>query len=75
MTNKIRIQPVHFLELRNIWDGDHRLPTSSSRRAWALARNLDPDAVNRWWYRRRLALKNSGELVTSEHYDLPIGFP
>ncbi|KAF9000115.1 hypothetical protein BDQ17DRAFT_1187691, partial [Cyathus striatus] len=61
------------LELRNIWDDDYCLPTNSSRCAWALARDLDPDAVNRWWY--RLALKNSGEPVTSEQYDLPIGFP
>ncbi|RDB29968.1 hypothetical protein Hypma_013751 [Hypsizygus marmoreus] len=67
--------PEHLLELTAIWDADQRTPSVLSRRAWALARNLRVDAVQRWWHRRRQTAKRAGETLLEETYELDVGTP
>ncbi|KIL65285.1 hypothetical protein M378DRAFT_32591, partial [Amanita muscaria Koide BX008] len=67
------IPPVHLEELAAIWDADKRMPSASSRRAWALARRLRPDQVNNWFYRKKGAAKKNGIVLPRETYELPVG--
>lgn len=66
---------VHYNELSVIWPADKRIPSLESRRAWALARNLKPDTVHRWWWRRRKIAQNTGITIPDETYELAIGTP
>jgi len=66
---------AHYDELSAIWLADKRIPSASSRRAWALARNLKPDTVNRWWYRRKLVAKKAGFAIPKGTYELVVGTP
>lgn len=70
-----RLQQVHFDELTRIWDGDRRIPSASSRRAWAEARNLNPVNVNSWWYRRRDYAKKLRIKIPKDTYELEAGEP
>ncbi|KAI0261779.1 hypothetical protein BC834DRAFT_428866 [Gloeopeniophorella convolvens] len=39
--------------LRVIWERDKRIPSSESRRQWALQRGISPGTVGSWFFRRR----------------------
>ncbi|RDB29974.1 hypothetical protein Hypma_013758 [Hypsizygus marmoreus] len=67
--------PEHLIELTAIWNADQRTPSVLSRRAWALARNLRVEAVQRWWHRRRQTAKRAGETLLEETYELDVGTP
>ena len=72
------VQPMtlaHYDELSVIWTADRRIPSAASRRAWALARNLRPDIVNRWWYRRKLVAKKANITIPRDTYELAVGTP
>ncbi|KAF8816840.1 hypothetical protein BYT27DRAFT_7067549, partial [Phlegmacium glaucopus] len=66
---------VHFEELSNIWEIDRRIPTVASRTAWSLARNLNPQNVNRWWYRRKIVAKKFKIKMPGDSYELDVGIP
>ena len=66
---------IHFQELAEIWQSDRRIPTAASRRAWCLARNINPANVNTWWYRRKAVAKKAKITIPEGTYDLPIGNP
>ncbi|TFK66958.1 hypothetical protein BDN72DRAFT_843583 [Pluteus cervinus] len=70
-----RTATEHFQELIDIWTLDRRIPTAKSRRAWCMARNLNPEVVNAWWYRRKTIAKKLGMDIPGGTYDLPIGNP
>jgi len=61
--------------LAQIWEGDRRIPTSASRRAWSLARNINAANVNTWWYRQKAVAKKAKIIIPHGTYDLPIGNP
>ncbi|PPQ90589.1 hypothetical protein CVT25_006109 [Psilocybe cyanescens] len=67
--------PVHFDELNRLWPADPRIPSVISRRAWALARGLNPANVNSWWYRRRKAAKKLRIKIPNDTYELDIELP
>lgn len=69
---QVRIPIIYLKELGAIWDADKRMPTPESRRAWALARGLDPSKVNNWWYRKKTAAKKHGVHLPAESYELPV---
>ncbi|PPQ74659.1 hypothetical protein CVT26_005528 [Gymnopilus dilepis] len=69
------IHALHFDELNRIWPNDRRIPSAESRRAWALARNLNPVNVHSWWYRRRKIAKKSKFSIPRDTYELEIGTP
>ncbi|KAF8892317.1 hypothetical protein CPB84DRAFT_1848757 [Gymnopilus junonius] len=69
------IHLVHFDELNHIWPNDPRIPSSKSRRAWALARNLNPTNVHSWWYRRRKVAAKSKIVIPKDTYELDVGTP
>ncbi|GJE90626.1 hypothetical protein PsYK624_067700 [Phanerochaete sordida] len=61
-------------ELEIAWQRDKRVPTLASRRAWAQARDANPEAVNRWFSRRRWkAIRQEKVDVDDSEYDLPVG--
>ncbi|KAE9392149.1 hypothetical protein BT96DRAFT_1023734 [Gymnopus androsaceus JB14] len=62
-------------ELNEIWDADKRYPTLSSRRRWALARNLEPTLVNQWFWSKRNGARKKKIALNPEQYDLPVGNP
>ena len=66
---------LHFEELSRIWEADRRIPTISSRRHWAEARNVNPVNVHSWWYRRRPLAKKLKIKIPREEYDLDVGTP
>lgn len=66
---------AHLDELAKIWDGDRRIPTIASRRAWALARGLKPSTVHSWWSRRKQVARRARQRVPSGTYELPVGTP
>lgn len=66
---------LHFEELNSIWEADRRIPSISSRRAWAKARNLNPTNVHNWWYRRRPLAKKWKIKIPRDEYDLDVGVP
>lgn len=66
---------VHLDELAKIWDADKRTPSVPSRRAWALARNLKPEHVHRWWYRRKEVARKARITIPKGTYELPVGTP
>ena len=75
---KLNFQPMtlmHYDELSMIWPADRRIPSAKSRRAWAHARNLRPDIVNRWWYRRKLVAKKAHIIIPKDTYELAVGTP
>lgn len=67
--------PVHFEELNTLWPADPRIPTTKSRRAWALARGLNIVNVNSWWYRRRKVAQKLKIVIPKESYDQDVGVP
>ncbi|KAH9483352.1 hypothetical protein JR316_0005458 [Psilocybe cubensis] len=69
------ILPVHFDELNKIWPENPRIPSVQSRKAWALARGLNPVNVNNWWYRRRKVAKKSKFSIPRDTYELEVGNP
>lgn len=69
------IHALHFAELGAIWDSDQRIPSAASRRAWALARNLNPTNVHKWWCRQRMLVKKSRSRMPQGTYELPVGTP
>ncbi|KAF9529593.1 hypothetical protein CPB83DRAFT_893397 [Crepidotus variabilis] len=69
------IHAVHFLELNKIWNADLRIPSAGSRRAWAAARNLNPNNVHAWWYRRRTVAKKLRIKIPHDSYELEVGIP
>ena len=79
----IPIHPAYLAELEEIWQKDKRLPTLESRKTWALARNLAPATINRFWYIRRqqtkkqqtTAKKTGATRKNSGNYHLPVGNP
>ncbi|KAJ3740204.1 hypothetical protein DFH05DRAFT_458913 [Lentinula detonsa] len=62
-------------ELNELWESDKRLPTLSSRREWATARNLPPTIVNAWWWTKRRNARDRGLPLACENYHLPVGNP
>uniref|UniRef100_A0A8H8CEB4 Homeobox domain-containing protein n=1 Tax=Psilocybe cubensis TaxID=181762 RepID=A0A8H8CEB4_PSICU len=69
------IMPVHFDELNKIWPENPRIPSVQSRKAWALARGLNPVNVNNWWYRRRKVAKKLKFSIPRDTYELEVGNP
>ncbi|KAF8879137.1 hypothetical protein BD779DRAFT_1803450 [Infundibulicybe gibba] len=69
------IHILHFDELAAIWAADRRIPTPESRRAWALARNLNPVNVNSWWYRRKTVARKGKIRIPKDTYELEVGSP
>lgn len=69
----------HIVELYSIWNLDQRVPTVSSRNAWALARNINASSVHKWFAKRKATLKKkrirNGLTISDETYELPIGTP
>ncbi|KAJ7125619.1 hypothetical protein C8R43DRAFT_1029596, partial [Mycena crocata] len=70
-----RLAPAHFDELALIWPADPRIPSPESRRAWALARNLAPSNVHKWFQRRRPIAKKLRLKIPNDTYELPVGNP
>ncbi|KAJ6509055.1 hypothetical protein C8R45DRAFT_759799, partial [Mycena sanguinolenta] len=70
-----RLALAHFDELYAIWPADPRIPSVESRRAWALARNVNPSYVHTWFQRRRPIAKKLKMRIPSETYELPVGNP
>ncbi|KAF8632373.1 hypothetical protein AX15_001907 [Amanita polypyramis BW_CC] len=68
-----RIPNVYLEELAAIWEADKRTPSAASRRAWALARNLNPAKVNNWWYRKKTIARKHGVVLPEETYELSVG--
>ncbi|KAJ3758359.1 hypothetical protein EV360DRAFT_70380 [Lentinula raphanica] len=62
-------------ELNKIWDADKRLPSLTSRRDWAMARNLTPTAVNEWWWTKRRRARDRGLPLHCADYHISIGEP
>jgi len=75
MAPKYTIPQVNIDELEAIWQTDKRLPTLQSRRRWCMARNLDPQALHRWYSRKRYAARRIHEDLPpdSDLYDLEVG--
>ena len=67
-----RIPAIYLKELTAIWEVDKRLPSAESRRAWALARGLQPSKVNNWWYRKKTTAKKHGIPLPEDTYQLPV---
>lgn len=64
----------HLAELNLMWALDKRMPTLSSRKAWAVARGANPAAVNSWFQRKRYADgSRRGIRLPNGTYDLHIG--
>ncbi|EIM82295.1 uncharacterized protein STEHIDRAFT_114236 [Stereum hirsutum FP-91666 SS1] len=57
-----RLTPAHRSQLSLIWLREPRVPSIESRRVWALARNVNPKAVNDWFWRRKSGAKRRGSL-------------
>jgi hypothetical protein len=66
---------AHLDELTIIWDADKRTPSVNSRRTWALARNLKPEHVHRWWHRRKQVARKARITIPKGTYELPVGTP
>ncbi|KAF8228584.1 hypothetical protein L208DRAFT_1146067, partial [Tricholoma matsutake] len=47
----------------------------ASRRAWALATNLNLDSVSCWWYRRKLVSRRVRLTIPKDTYELDVGTP
>ena len=71
-SERARIPAIYLKELTAIWDVDKRMPSPESRRAWALARGLQPSKVNNWWYRKKRTAKKHGIPLPEEIYELPV---
>ena len=69
------LHALHFEELEKIWEADRRIPTVSSRRAWAEARDLNPTNVHSWWYRRRPLARKLKIKIPRDEYELGVGAP
>ncbi|GLB41364.1 hypothetical protein LshimejAT787_0905790 [Lyophyllum shimeji] len=69
------LAPVHLDELAKIWDTDKRIPTVETRRAWAMARNIKPDLVHRWFARRKQIAKKARQRIPEGTYELRVGTP
>lgn len=69
------IHVVHFAELNALWELDRRIPSITSRKAWADARNLKPQNVHSWWYRRRILARKLKIKIPLGNYELEIGTP
>ncbi|KAK7048163.1 hypothetical protein R3P38DRAFT_2867747 [Favolaschia claudopus] len=67
--------PVHHQELQSIWPADPRIPSLRSRKAWALARNVEPAYVHNWFRRRRLKAKQLNVTIPEDTYELPVRNP
>ena len=48
------------------------MPSAESRRAWALARGLQPSKVNNWWYRKKTTARKNGIPLPEDTYHLPV---
>ena len=48
------------------------MPSAESRRAWALARGLQPSKVNNWWYRKKATARKNGIPLPEDTYQLPV---
>ncbi|EIM82294.1 uncharacterized protein STEHIDRAFT_114235 [Stereum hirsutum FP-91666 SS1] len=57
-----RLTPAHRSQLSLVWIREPRVPSIESRRAWALAKNVNPKAVNDWFWRRKAGAKRRGSL-------------
>lgn len=66
---------IYSAELHRVWENDQRIPTVSSRRAWAAARNVNPSAVHAWWQKRKARAKKLKIHVPDEMYDMEVGIP
>ncbi|KAI3619937.1 hypothetical protein WG66_002961, partial [Moniliophthora roreri] len=66
-----------LLELDAIWEADKRTPTLQSRRNWANARKINPQLVNRWYWKKKSYAKRQGVQLPSdtEMYELDVGIP
>ncbi|KAJ3550480.1 hypothetical protein NMY22_g462 [Coprinellus aureogranulatus] len=64
---------VYSDELNSIWAKDLRIPSIASRKAWAVARGLNPTSVHNWWYRRRPKAKKLRIRIPSGTYELEVG--
>ncbi|TFK48062.1 hypothetical protein OE88DRAFT_600082 [Heliocybe sulcata] len=49
-------------ELKAIWSADPRVPTVSSRQAWALSRGVEPNRVHTWFSNKKRADEKMGTL-------------
>ena len=69
---QVRMPSIYLKEMAAIWDADKRMPSHESRRAWAVARGLEPSKVNNWWYRKKTAARKHGIYLPAETYELPV---
>ncbi|KAH7106920.1 hypothetical protein BKA62DRAFT_221609 [Auriculariales sp. MPI-PUGE-AT-0066] len=51
-TAQHRLHQLHIEELQAIWKARPDVPTVASRRAWAIARDLKPKEVHKWFHSR-----------------------
>ncbi|KAJ6620769.1 hypothetical protein B0H10DRAFT_1791300, partial [Mycena sp. CBHHK59/15] len=72
-TGRLALQ--HLDELNALWPADPRIPSVSSRRAWALARSVTPRYVHEWWSRRRPVAKKLRMVIPDDAYELSVGTP
>ncbi|KAK2464939.1 hypothetical protein APHAL10511_003015 [Amanita phalloides] len=68
-----RIPAIYLEQLTAIWEADKRLPSAESRRAWSLARGIEPARVNNWWYRKKTTARKHGVFFPEGTYELPVG--
>ncbi|EGO22776.1 hypothetical protein SERLADRAFT_471182, partial [Serpula lacrymans var. lacrymans S7.9] len=74
-TAKPYLSSSQLLDLWTIWRYDQRLPSKTSRNAWALSRGADPEKVDTWFYRRKTAARKAGNPLSDETYELPLDAP
>lgn len=67
------ITGIYSEQLNDIWAKDQRIPSHASRKAWAVARGLNPQSVHNWWYRRRPRAKKLKIRIPSGTYELEVG--
>ncbi|KAF9237246.1 hypothetical protein BU15DRAFT_11011, partial [Melanogaster broomeanus] len=59
-------------ELWSIWNADPRVPSVTSRKAWAISRNVKPTLVDSWFLRRRTRAKKVGQPIPAGTYELSL---
>ncbi|KIK40558.1 hypothetical protein CY34DRAFT_67279, partial [Suillus luteus UH-Slu-Lm8-n1] len=59
-------------ELLAIWKADPRVPTVTSRHAWAASRNVSSARVDQWFSARKFLAKKSGRTISNDPYELSV---
>lgn len=71
-----KLSPAHREELEQIWAHDRRVPSLLSRKAWSLARGVDPKFVSAWFSRKRYnAVRKTGTILPTGTYELDLKAP